>query len=101
MIMKPWNDSSASWKTVTGHDFYFALDKNEDGPYVAITPQDFFDRNGYWWDQHLEIDHILPPYLACSMEGIYEWPNGFSKTQVRKALTSRGFVENTDLVKKS
>ena len=103
--MKPWSrclnsvDAEAAWKNVSGGDFYFALDNGEDGPYVVITPREFFDTEGLLYDQHLLIDHIIPPYLFCIQEGMYDWPDDIHPNQLRNHLKKRGFKENPALIK--
>ena len=109
--MKPWTmclninsledeaAEEAAWKNVAGKDFYFALDDGEDGPYVVITPREYFDQEGCWYDQHLDIDHIIPGYLCCLQEGMYDWPDDVHPNKVKNTLKKKGFIENPDLVK--
>lgn len=96
--MKPWDDYvcemdddeiEALWRTVLPEDFYFAFKGNS----VVITPASYFDAEGYCYDQHLDIGHLLPRELHLEAEG--QWstipgPIGQTETQ----LLIRGFVQN-------
>lgn len=92
-----WNDSSPS-------DFYFeVLEASEtefdsenlaNVCYLFVTPANYFDEEGYCWDQHLPIEHLFNPYdFDCTMEGIWEI-EGVSKSQIELDFLNKGFRKN-------
>jgi hypothetical protein len=83
-------------------DFYFVAQKDYEGfVMVAITPKLYFHKNGYMWDQSMQIEHLLPNDLSESMESVWESDSDRTVEEIRQDMLSRGFEENeqfTELV---
>lgn len=99
--MKPWSDEAYDleqdqwdrlWDSVEPNDFYFACYEDYDGVNVAITPIEYFDREGYVSDQTPHIEHLLPDYMFEIMESL--WESEKSMEETRNDLLSRGFIES-------
>ncbi len=71
-------------------DYIFALVKVEGcrNWCAAITPKDFFVKNGYMNDRHLPLKI---PGWACAQEGIYEGNRKLEPRELCMDLISRGF----------
>jgi hypothetical protein len=79
-------------------DFYFDVKANlgVDGfTMITIVPKLYFDKEGYMWDQSMNLNHILPADLSEAMESC--WDSERSAEEVRQDLLARGFEENTKL----
>lgn len=87
-------------------DFYFHVTEDQFSPgsgysMVHIVPVDFFeettdnDDRGRCWDQHLNLDHLLPPgEFGCEMECV--WGSEKSKEETEFWLLSQGFLQNAE-----
>lgn len=75
-------------------DFYFDVRACDDYTTVSITPKAFFDKNGHCWDQHIDLDHILPSDLEEAMECI--WTTDRTADEVKQELSSLGFLSSLD-----
>lgn len=101
--MKPWSDEALDgyneeeisedeyeqlWKDTIPSDYLVALING----YLIITPEEYFRQDGCCYDQHLDIGHLLPEYLAGNeMEG--KWRVGRrSDDEVKEDLRNRGFI---------
>jgi hypothetical protein len=104
----PWDDdvictseeSGKLWKQVSPNDFYFHTQYDDDieDKVLCLVPKDFYDRNGYWYDQHIPVDWFCkqwPNYLDdCLMEAIWAVPEDVSFDTVISDLTALGFIHN-------
>lgn len=91
------NDSSYEelCKNSKPSDFYFAAQKGEDEfCMVAIVPKLYFNKEGYMWDQSMQIEHLLPDDLSESMESIWENDGDRTVEEIRQDMLRRGFEEN-------
>jgi hypothetical protein len=77
-------------------DFYFDvkadLEVCSGYTMIAIVPKLYFHKEGYMWDQSMNLNHILPDDLSEAMESC--WDSERSAEEVRKDLLARGFEEN-------
>lgn len=78
-------------------DFYFSVsrvtdEEVDDSSYVTICPKEFFDRVGYFFDQGLEIDHLLPSDFDNCDESAWFVPRSLGK--VKTEMLDRGFIES-------
>lgn len=76
-------------------DFYFSVKQDNHCTYVAVIPKIFFDKNGYMWDQHMDLSHILPEDLGEEMECV--WSSLRTEEEVSADMISRGFIENKSI----
>ncbi len=99
---------SVKYSKLQPKDFYFCVGIEpdlkfmvEEGMYekdevnltlVVIVPISFWNDNGYVYDQHLNIDHILPNHMGECMESHFE--SGKSVAETRDELLALGFQEN-------
>lgn len=86
-------------KKSVASDFYF--DVREDAydhiPTIVICAKDYFDDNGFCFDQHINIDHLLDPNVFEEMmEGIYVVDNGKSVEDIRAELIKAGFIDSKE-----
>lgn len=105
--MKPWHDDIFDtdlsdsdyenlWKDLKAEEFYFNIDQLEDC--VVITPKEYFDLQGFQFDQHLIIDYLLPENLEQDTEGCYLNDSDLSNEQLKNELIARGFIFNEQLI---
>ncbi len=76
-------------------DFYFEVMPSEEPGMVdvCVTPKLYFDRTREQWDQHMNIDHLLPPEtFDCLMEGV--WCVKGELHTVNADMFQRGFTKN-------
>ena len=84
-------------KQSTPADFYFAVSNSLDFDpsahdsftFVAIVPKAYLKKEGFMWDQSMNLKHILPEDLEEEMECI--WGTNRSVDVVRKDMLARGF----------
>ena len=107
--MKPWSDEyyeaiseqemdreeeKALWLACKAEEFLFATTdafSEGDEKNIIITPKEFFEKEEYPYDQHLDIDHLLPEYLQDQMcEAIFN-AEGQDINKVIADLKQRGF----------
>lgn len=75
-------------------DYIFVVCKSfDDGWCAAITPEDFFSREGYMYDQHLPLNI---PGWGCDMEGYYSCEADLSAREMHDDLISKGFAFSQD-----
>ena len=79
-------------------DFYVAVDVDK---MVYLTPCAYFDREGYAFDQHMDLADILPEYVAENdeMEGVWMCEQDTSPATAKEVLddlVSVGFKTNAD-----
>ena len=77
-------------------DFYFYAKNSTDvsGEVftdIVITPKAFYDKSGHFWDQHMNIEHILPDDFENLMEGI--WSSERTIKEIKQDMIARGFEE--------
>lgn len=103
MTIKPWDFEKTSemdddeieklYLDTVAEDYIFCIHPD----YVAITPKEFFKQESVMFDQHLDIDHLLPEDFGYEMEGVYS--TSLPPKQARKILISLGFVEDSDFTR--
>ncbi len=84
---------------LTGQDCGYKLDDYEyDTLFVYITFVDYFDETndeeGRCWDQHINIEHILPEDFEVSSEGVWECKGDQNK--IEQEMLRRGFRKNIE-----
>jgi len=103
--VKPWEEGidemnedevEEMWAQTEAADFYFAPMRRGEYIDICITPREFFDENGHLFDQHLQIDHLLPEGLRCAWEGTYEVEEA-EPEEMAKMLVDCGFVLSKEL----
>jgi len=93
-----------TWQNSVPEDFYFEIlpssetefgdEFDKDILYLFVTPANYFDENGYCWDQSMPIEHLLLPYeVSEEMEGVWSL-SGLSKIVVEGDLLKKGFRKN-------
>lgn len=82
-------------KNPQSKDFYFHMGPCEfDGSLqIFFCPKEYFIYYGYAYDQHLEMEPIIPSYLYCEMEMTYSI-NNVDENTVRQDLLNLGFESN-------
>lgn len=80
-------------------DFY--IDVRAAEPYsmttIFIVPKAYFSKHGYQYDQHINIESILPNDFGEDMECCYSSDRDVE--EVKNDLLARGFEENNDFTK--
>jgi len=75
-------------------DYIFVICKSfDDGWCAAITPEDFFSREGHMYDQHLPLNI---PGWGCDMQGYYSCEADLSAREMHDDLISKGFAFSQD-----
>lgn len=99
---------SVKYSKLEPKDFYFCVGVDpdlkmmvEEGMYgedevsttlVIIVPTTFWHSNGHVYDQHLNIDHLIPDYMSECMESHFE--SSRSPAETRDDLLLLGFKES-------
>ena len=81
-------------------DFYFIIEDNQWWPetfYIGIIPKRFFDENGFWYDQCLNIGALFKeklPFEICSnTETAYSClDENITREEAKAALIKAGFI---------
>jgi hypothetical protein len=103
--MKPWEDGvdemnddevEELWEQTEASDFIFAPLRREGDIDICITPKDFFEETGHLYDQHLQIDHLLPEGLRCEWEGTYQIEEA-DPQKMANELVNAGFIFSEEL----
>jgi len=103
--MKPWdegvdemNDDEVEelWEQTEASDFVFASMQRNGYIDICITPREFFEENGHLYDQHLQIEHLLPEGLRCEWEGTYQIEEA-EPEEMANALIDAGFQFSEEL----
>lgn len=107
LSLRPWDEEAVEaaelddddiedmWSTTRAGEFWYAVFEAE--RYVIITPADYFQRHGHLYDQHLQIDHLLPEGLDQVTEGTFEIVDDLSVSTIDNELLGRGFVRSAAL----
>lgn len=82
--------------------YYFyagpSIDPNEKDlgieTWVVMCPINFFEEHGYVYDQHLNIDSIIPDYMGEEAEAMFS--SDKSPENTRRDLLALGFKESTE-----
>lgn len=106
--MKPWDDNiyevlgddedkhHALWLETKADEYLFCLqDVPNIGVIASITPKLFFEEHKFMYDQHIDIEHILPKEFYCEIEGVYAIDNEID--EANKLLVDAGFIESQEL----
>jgi hypothetical protein len=105
--MKPWEDGvdeinddevEELWQKTEASDFIFAPMQRDGYIDICITPREYFEENGHLYDQHLQIEHLLPEGLRCEWEGTYQIEEGEPEDMARE-LVDLGFVLSDELAR--
>lgn len=94
------NDDGAAYEQLcqqsTPVDFIFFVKPNPPDniikTMIVVTPKAYFLKEGYCWDQHMSLAHILPADFDDIMEGTYISER--DPEEVRQDMLNRGFQEN-------
>lgn len=85
------------WSSKSPDDYLFharttsdPYDRNQQVTLVVITPEIYFVKEGYLYDQHLAVE--LPDGFDCAMEGQYTFKG--TVEEARAALLAAGFRES-------
>lgn len=74
-------------------DFLFhCADEPDVGTIVSVVPEAFFRKNGYMYDGHLDLSHLLPPDMSDEMECV--WLTDGSVNEVEQEMTKLGFKKD-------
>jgi hypothetical protein len=104
--MKPWDPDFAeqvenedaeekAWAETKANEYYFSVMDEGDGPQIMVSPIEYFDKEGYCYDQHMPIDHLLPPdEFECLCEATWGADPNLSVEEVENRLLELGFVKN-------
>lgn len=87
-------------ESIAASDFYFSLDDKYEFGYVSvvIVPVEYLDKTGHLFDQYMGAEHVLPNYLHCATEAIWQ-TNKYDLNVVKSDLLNRGFRINKKLDK--
>lgn len=106
--MKPWDEAfwkgcinrddfeeleEELWSKTTASEFYFTPANVFDEECIAITPAALYDIDGEVWDQHLQIQHLLPDDMFPMSEGVFNLGDRSLEAAVGE-LRRRGFKES-------
>lgn len=88
------------WSSKSPDDYIFHVSLGDD-PYggdktvtnVILTPERYFEQEGYLYDQHLAV--VLPNGFDCALEGQYTYAG--TVEAARAALLSAGFRESAKM----
>ncbi len=90
--------------SATPSDFYFHVVEDPYDPtypMIHLVPVDYFEETaqnpdgGRCWDQHLNLDHLLPPdEFGCEMECV--WSCEKDKKELEEWLLLQGFRQNSE-----
>lgn len=83
-------------KKLKPEDLYFSVDSvNFDGLKVYFTPKEYTDVSNHWFDQELNIKHLLPKYMQDQYsESLFSCDTDKSKEEIIKDLKEMGFIHN-------
>lgn len=107
-MIKPWDDEMFDgkdhedekeklYKQCKADEFYFAFSNCYGGLVLTITPAAYYDKHGYWFDQGVDIDHLLPDHVYPLDESNYSF-KGKAKDLLEDML-ARGFRQNKKFTK--
>lgn len=87
------------YNNIAASDIYFTLreDKINNPGYteIYITPIDYFEENKVAYDDHLDMNHLLPPgKFECLMECVYGYEA--SEVYLKHWMLSKGFKESNE-----
>jgi hypothetical protein len=77
---------------IKAEDYVFDLEEFEDSIFTGGASVFIQPATGDGWDQHLDIDSILPTNYGCAMECSYI-AEGRSQEEARKELIAIGMKE--------
>lgn len=79
--------ATSQWDCTDASKWYFHVaegpdryDSSKNTVQIYVTPIDYFDQNGYMWDQHEDLSRILPNSVDpdSAAEGVYQAAEGFT-----------------------
>lgn len=85
------------WSKLLPENFYFYAGDSPDGTLVIITPVSYFHEYECVYDQHLEIESLLPDCMSEEMECMFH--SFKSAEETRQELLKRNFKENEKFTK--
>lgn len=83
------------YESTTPEDYYFATIEIDGDVMVGIVGKEYFDQNEEYYDQSVDLSHILPDHLFEAMESIWTTMDA-SREEVTEELKDLGFTENKD-----
>jgi hypothetical protein len=109
-MTKPWDDEMFDgedhedekeklYKECKPEEFYFAFSNCYGGLVLTLTPAAYYDKHGYWFDQGVDIEHLLPEHLYPLDETNYSFKG--SAKDLEADMLARGFRQNKKFTKEA
>lgn len=106
--LRPWSEEmfdgedhedeiEAMYKECKPNEFYFGFSYSYGGVVITLTPADYFDREGYCFDQGVQIEHLLPKHLYPMDEVNYSFKG--TPREVQAEMLALGFIQKASFDK--